>query len=338
MYRENIRLVLGLLVLGVVACSDEDVQDAEVQQDAALMDAQRASDGGGSGDVASPMSLVDAAIDSAVETGVDAAIPIVDASVMADAAADAMVDTAPDTATISCGVCSAPAHGTAMCSGNACVSSCNAGYKLCGLSCIAEEACCANSDCTAVAGGVCNTGKCSYTTRIYADKDMSGFVSTTGLVGLNNMTIGEANDNLGYKAFLSFSRAGLPGTLVVDIATLAGYQSSCSNDPYANGHGKLLLKHVSYGALNSAVMNATIPGTDNSEFVFATDASVGARSVDVKEWVAFDAANNVGNGLRWQFRLEFTTMFVADSVGRRCVISNTLAANPPYMDVQYHVP
>ena len=110
------------------------------------------------------------------------------------------VNTKTDTANCgSCGhTCTAPANGSVTCTSGSCVSTCNAGYKLCNGSCIPNDQCC----------GGCPTGQtcCNGTTCVNTSTDTSncgscGHTCTAPANGSVTCTSGScvSTCNAGYK-------------------------------------------------------------------------------------------------------------------------------------------
>jgi Bacterial Ig-like domain len=116
------------------------------------------------------------------------------------------------------------------------------------------------------------------------------------------MTVGDTTANLQLKTFASFTLPQLPAGAAIESARLAANQNTTVNAPYTLG--KLVALHVTTAAIDATAFAA--PPLANAG-ALSTDATAGAKTLDVTDEVADDVANRAARGDRAQFRLELET-------------------------------
>jgi Bacterial Ig-like domain len=123
------------------------------------------------------------------------------------------------------------------------------------------------------------------------------------------MTVGDTTANLQLKTFASFTLPQLPAGAAIESASLAANQNTTVNAPYALG--KVVAMHVTADAIDATAFAA--PPLANAG-ALSTDASAGAKTLEVTDEVADDVANRAARGERSQFRLELETATNGDGV------------------------
>jgi len=113
------------------------------------------------------------------------------------------------------------------------------------------------------------------------------------------LTHGDTTGNLQLKTFVTFALPVLPSGGVAERARLGANQNSTVGVPYALG--KLVARHVSAATIDAAAFTASPLGTAGA---LSSDATAGAKTLDVSSEVLDDLANHAARGERTQFRLE----------------------------------
>jgi len=130
--------------------------------------------------------------------------------------------------------------------------------------------------------------------------DEDGFVTSSGLVGVNTaIKIGD-NGTDTFRGYVSFTLDDLPQGVTISKATLRIYQTKITGNPFGM-HGAIKIDHVAYGAvLNSDAYNST-----SEKSAFATipqSTSAGWKEIEVTKELKTDISNA---HTRSQYRIHF---------------------------------
>jgi|GEM_PF-6689044 len=190
------------------------------------------------------------------------------------------------------------------------------------------------------------------TVKIYSDGVLDGSASSGGNVSLEPkyLRVTYAPKSTYERAFVSFNLQNqfkAPNFTAIESASLHVYQEDIfcggGDSAYVN-LGNVLAENVSYVLLNNALFSTffnTAPISTGTTNVLSTNSSLGYKSMDVTQQLAYDVQNRAGLLEHSQWRLRFAQ----DSTSKWGHCGSTqwygggaLLIFRPYLDVTYVYP